>query len=287
MSIMSLGYVGMESADPKEWARYSIDVLGAPVSRTEADGTIYIRVDERCFRIAIHPGTDGRLRYMGWELADAAALEQAARNLDKHGLKYTRGDKEECIRRGVLDFIAVDDPEGLRNELFFGGNISAEPVRPTRDISGFVALGHLVLGARDIKRSERFYTEILGLKVSDYIDFPYGDGHISAVFLRCLDGREHSLAIQDLGEGLHHALLEVRTMDDLGKTMDACMEHGVTIAESLGRHSNDLMISFYMVSPNGVQIECGHGGIKVDDATWRVRHMNAGSLWGHRTAAAT
>jgi extradiol dioxygenase len=285
MTVMSLGYLGMEAADPKAWGAYATDILGAPLGRVETDGTHYVRLDERSFRIAVHPGRDGKLSYIGWELADASTLERLVETLQQHKLPFTRGSQAECERRGVMGLVAVQDPAGVRNELFYGSDISAEPLRPTRDnLSGFVALGHVVLGAQDIKAVERFYTDVLGFKVSDYIEFPYGDIDLSVVFMRCGDGREHSLALQNLGEGLHHALVEVKSIDDVGRTLDLCMDKGVRIAESLGRHANDGMISFYMDSPNGVQMECGFGGIKVDDATWRVRRMNVGSIWGHRVA---
>ena len=45
-------------------------------------------------------------------------------------------------------------------------------------------LGHLVLTVRDVKKSAEFYTEIVGLTVSDWISD-------QMVFLRCQSGHEH------------------------------------------------------------------------------------------------
>jgi hypothetical protein len=42
------------------------------------------------------------------------------------------------------------------------------------------------------------------------------------------------------------------------------------------------MVSFYMRSPAGFEIEYGFGARTVDDATWKVQHHHAGSMWGHR-----
>ena len=39
---------------------------------------------------------------------------------------------------------------------------------------------------------------------------------------------------------------------------------------TLGRHTNDLMTSFYVRTPSGFEIEYGTGGLVVDDDTWEV-----------------
>ena len=51
---------------------------------------------------------------------------------------------------------------------------------------------------------------------------------------------------------------------------------------TLGRHTNDLMTSFYAKTPSSFMIECGWGGREIDPATWRPVEMHHGpSLWGH------
>jgi hypothetical protein len=51
-------------------------------------------------------------------------------------------------------------------------------------------------------------------------------------------------------------------------------------ATTLGRHSNDQMVSFYVVT-SGFEVEYGGGGRLVDDATWQVQRHDRGGLWGH------
>ena len=48
-----------------------------------------------------------------------------------------------------------------------------------------------------------------------------------------------------------------------------------------GRHSNDQMFSFYVVTPSGWPIEVGWGAIAVDEETWHVIHHSVPSSWGH------
>ena len=80
-------------------------------------------------------------------------------------------------------------------------------------------------------------------------------------------------------------MIEVGEVDDVGRTYDLCQAGAAPVTLTLGRHSNDLMTSFYMRAPNGVEVEVGCGGRLVDDATWRVTRMDAASLWGHKPVA--
>ena len=51
---------------------------------------------------------------------------------------------------------------------------------------------------------------------------------------------------------------------------------------SLGRHTNDMMTSFYVRTPSGFEIEYGTGGLLVDEENWKVETYDATSFWGHR-----
>ncbi len=142
-------------------------------------------------------------------------------------------------------------------------------------------MGHLVVTAEDPDDLASFYTDVLGFRISEYMEF--GGGRI--VFLHC-NPREHSLAIVDPGLGvppgqLHHIMVEVNSMDDVGRAYDMCLEGAAPLILSLGRHSNDLMTSFYLQTPSGFAFEYGYGGLEIDESTWQVRHYTAPKLWGH------
>jgi hypothetical protein len=42
------------------------------------------------------------------------------------------------------------------------------------------------------------------------------------------------------------------------------------------------MVSFYVMTPSGFEVEYGWGGRLVDDATWIVQRHDRGTLWGHK-----
>ena len=41
------------------------------------------------------------------------------------------------------------------------------------------------------------------------------------------------------------------------------------------------MLSFYMRTPAGFEVEIGCDGRRVDDETWVVNHFTGGDEWGH------
>jgi extradiol dioxygenase len=280
MKISSLGYVGVASPRAKEWERFGPEILGTPLWTEPTDGSVYLRLDERAYRIAVHPGTRDELQYVGWEVAGPTALDEAVADLGRAGFEARRGSVDDCRRRYVEGLVTFRDPWGIRHEFFYGQR-SLMSFRPTRDISGFVTaelgLGHLVLLLPDLAAATRFIVDVLGFRVSDFIDLP-----VPLAFFHC-NPRHHTIAVGETGPvvGLHHIMLEVKDLNDLGTTYELCRKQGVQFSMDLGRHSNDRMLSFYVRTPGGFEIEYGWGGLLIDDSTWQVLRLPKPSYWGH------
>lgn len=278
--VTQLGYVGLGVSDIAAWEPFATEILGLQLGEKLADGALLLRMDDNHYRIAVHPGGDDDLAYQGWQVADEHALTEMIDQLRTAGTAVTMGTAEDAAARRVRGLIRFEDPDGFVNEVFYGPRTDYDqPFLSPRGVSGFVTgelgLGHTNIFAQDIERSVRFYRDVLGLRLSDYIR--------TAAFLHC-NPRHHSLAI---GQGprpkrMWHVMLQVQTIDDVGSTYYLCQEQGVPISVSLGRHTNDLMLSFYLTTPSGIDIEYGWGGRVVDDATWQVIYHEKGTLWGHQ-----
>jgi len=63
--------------------------------------------------------------------------------------------------------------------------------------------------------------------------------------------------------------------------LDRVEQNGVKLTLTLGRHVNDDMISFYMMTPGNFALEYGWGGITVDPKTWQTTQTKQVSIWGH------
>jgi hypothetical protein len=61
-----------------------------------------------------------------------------------------------------------------------------------------------------------------------------------------------------------------------------CIAAGAHISSSFGKHSNDFMLSFYVQTPGGFDLEFGCGGLQPDWKTWVPTHSLIPDLWGHR-----
>ncbi|NNF54062.1 MAG: 2,3-dihydroxybiphenyl 1,2-dioxygenase [Acidimicrobiales bacterium] len=279
MEIRGLGYIGITAEDIDEWRPYG-NMLGAMVSD---DGVgLRLRFDERPYRVVVGKGTGG-LAFAGWELPDSDALENAVAELTAAGFTTDRGSVDECQLRNVRGLVRTTDPGGFALELFHGPVLDHKLFVSPSGVSGFTTgahgMGHIVLGTPQLEESVDFYINLLGFRVSDYWR-PGGD---DVVFLRC-NRRHHSLALVPASEPvLYHFMVEARTLDDVGHTLDRHIDSGIPISMSLGKHTNDQMVSFYSRSPSGFDVEFGCGGLLVDDATWTVTQITKPSFWGHRS----
>ncbi len=279
MDIRALAYVGIEATDVAAWQSFGEEVLGMPSSRVGDDGSrLLLRMDERSYRFDIRKGTEDRLARMGWEVSSAAALREAEKELRSAGVSVEHGSADDARERGIVDFIQFDDPAGNRLELFYGQEADFRPLVLTRPMSGYLTgemgMGHAVIGIKNYRECMDFYVNTLGFRVSDtFKNF--------IAFLHC-NPRHHSIALVETDEpGLRHIMLETETIDDVGMAMDLAKTRGC-MTRTLGRHTNDKAVSFYLETPGGWEIEYGWSGQQVDDEVWIVRQL-AGptSLWGH------
>jgi 3,4-dihydroxy-9,10-secoandrosta-1,3,5(10)-triene-9,17-dione 4,5-dioxygenase len=76
-------------------------------------------------------------------------------------------------------------------------------------------------------------------------------------------------------------MVEVSSLDEVGRAMDRAKAGGYPILASLGRHVNDNMCSFYVVAPGGIAVEYGYDGMLVDWDTYTPTVSTEGDHWGH------
>jgi 2,3-dihydroxybiphenyl 1,2-dioxygenase len=285
MAVSQLAYLGIGVSDMGAWKTFATDILGMQIIERADDGTVYLRMDENHHRIALHPSGEDDVLYIGLQTPTMAAYDGTKAALKAAGVSVTQGTQAEIAHRRLIDFVKFETG-GLPFELSIGPNTRWDPpFQPARPMSGFktgsLGFGHVVLRSTDRDESAGLLTKALGFRVSDYIN--------TMVFLHCNE-RHHSIAFQpsipDLPRSrdkkLWHFMLETDTLDDVGTALDLATRAGVPVVSSLGRHSNDQMVSFYMSTPSGFEVEYGWGGRLVDDAVWQVQRHDRGTIWGHK-----
>jgi 3,4-dihydroxy-9,10-secoandrosta-1,3,5(10)-triene-9,17-dione 4,5-dioxygenase len=305
MKLHGLGYIGFTMPEPSTWLTFGTGVLGMMPARAlpgerfgspmplgigadsagtgvAPDGSVYLKMDDRQWRVAIHPGETTGIAYLGFEVSDPTALAAAMTEIEATGTPVNRGTAEEASARGVQGLVWCTDPSGNRVELFHGPVVDRNFVSPfgVEFLTGELGLGHALLLVADMDASLGFYCGVLGFKRTDFI--PAGPG-MSLQFLRCTK-RHHTIGLVHVApiNGVHHLMVEVTSIDEVGAALDRAVDAGYTITKTLGRHLNDRMVSFYLKDPLGFDVEVGYDGLLVDDATWCEREVTGGEPWGHR-----
>ncbi|MEU3609620.1 VOC family protein [Streptomyces sp. NPDC035033] len=294
MDIRALGYLRLETTRPDEWRRYTLDLLGMTEAAGSTDDALLLRLDDRAYRIEIRTGESDRLLAAGWELAGARALAEAAAALEAAGVAVKTADAAECAERRVQGLIHLADPCGNPLELYWGQAQDHTPLATpygNRFVTGDLGLGHVVLPVPDAEAALDFYENLLGFQLRDSMKLPpqavptateQRDFHL--MHFLSPNRRHHSLGLYPgaLPPGIVHFMVELETLDDVGLGLDRMHAAGIPIASTLGRHTNDRMVSFYAQAPGGFQVEYGWDGLVVDPATWVAKEITADSVWGHR-----
>jgi 2,3-dihydroxybiphenyl 1,2-dioxygenase len=290
MSVTQLGYLGLSVSNVDEWERFATQILGLQANGREADGSLFLRMDENHHRFIVHPTGKDDLAYIGWEVATEEALQAMAAQLTAAGVAVQPGSPEDAEARRVAGLIKFADPSGIASEIFYGPLVTFDkPFQSPRPISGFKTgeqgLGHFVVWVDDFDRSLRFYRDVLGMRISDFVKFsPAPNVKLNIAFFHC-NPRHHTIAFTKLPQAskrLHHFMLQLNALDDVGSTYYLCQGQNVPITMNLGKHTNDHMVSFYLRTPSGFAVEYGWGAREVDDRVWQVQVHTSGSMWGHQ-----
>jgi 3,4-dihydroxy-9,10-secoandrosta-1,3,5(10)-triene-9,17-dione 4,5-dioxygenase len=278
IDIRSMGYARVASTDLDAWRHFGSKVLGLAEGRGPTEGNLYFRIDEVSARLVVFPSDEDRLECVGWELADHDALQTAREHLTKAGVEF-------------VEMIRFTDPFDNVFELFHGITYESRPVvtpYAAKFVTGDQGMGHVVIPVDDDVEALRFYRDVLGFRLRDSMSMPgefVGKEPGSKVWLRFLgvNPRHHSLAFLPMPNPSRcvHIMFEVEKLDDVGRALERVRKHKAPLSATLGRHMNDEMVSFYVRSPGGFDIEFGCEGLTVNDKRWVARESTAVSYWGH------
>ncbi|MBJ8345890.1 iron-dependent extradiol dioxygenase HsaC [Antrihabitans sp. YC2-6] len=292
MGLRSLGYMRIEATDMAAWREYGLKILGMVEGKGSDPNSLYLRMDDFPARLVISPGEQDRLTVSGWETANAAELQDIRDRLDSAGVPHKEGTAEQLRDRRVDELITFEDPSGNVLEAFHGAALEHRRVVSPyghKFVTGEQGLGHVVLSTKDDAAALTFYRDVLGFKLRDSMRLPPqmvgrpADGAPAWLRFFGCNPRHHSLAFLPMPtpSGIVHLMIEVENSDDVGLALDRALRKKVKMSATLGRHVNDLMLSFYMKTPGGFDIEFGCEGRQVKDESWIARESTAVSLWGH------
>ena len=150
--------------------------------------------------------------------------------------------------RGVIDVAGLNTPDVIA---------LTDTKTPMGMPFNITKLGHVVLKVRDLERSVKFYTEVMGFRVSD----AYPDTMIPGrmVFMR-FNTDHHGVALVGGAPGdsdnleLHHMAFEVGTLDEVLRARDHLIKHNVKM-EFDGRRRAGAQIAVEFRDPDNHMLE--------------------------------
>ena len=237
-----LGHVTFSTPDLSRQIDYYVTVLGLDVLHRDQDRAV---LATKQGQEAIVLECDGQPRLLGtsFEMSPGTDLGAVSKVLTEAGIRHERRSE---ATPGVSQSIAFSDPAGTRVELFADYRF-ASPGAPDRVIAP-LKLGHVANRVTDVHKQVKFYTELLGFRVSDWRMDVFA-------FLRCCPDH-HTINFLTHGDnGLHHVAFELKDWGEIHRACDHVARNKLSIEWGPARHVIGHNVACYHRNPDGLLIE--------------------------------
>jgi catechol 2,3-dioxygenase-like lactoylglutathione lyase family enzyme len=262
--IQEMGYAAYGVRDLDHAVEFFRNVCQLEVTERGGD-VVFLSGDERHHWVRLEQRAEPGLIRLGYRAASAAAVADVAGRLDRLGVPHRRVDDFAKDRvTGALRFRA---PDGVEYEIYEQMlTLPASPAPPR----GITCLLHAVIFVPDVAEAQAFYTDALGMLVSDRIE------EVIA-FLRCGNQYHHSLAVARGKPGqLDHVAILVDGIEDVLRFR----AHGLlkeALAGDVVKHVASSSVSVYLHDPaEGIGVEYCNGHGRIADESYGGRLLKAG-----------
>jgi catechol-2,3-dioxygenase len=197
IEVRRLGHATLTTPDLDRQVAYYTEIVG--LTLLERDSKRALLASKQGFEaVALEPGPPNALSRLAFQVAPGSDLAVLARELAKHGVK---SERRSGISPGVADALVFKDPKDTWIEVF--SDYVFAPEDPAQAGIMPLKLGHVAYRVNDVQHVVKFYTDVLGFRVSDW----HGD---TFAFLRC--GPDHHTVnfVFDEVPQLHHIAFEVK-----------------------------------------------------------------------------
>ncbi|HEY3059012.1 MAG TPA: VOC family protein, partial [Chloroflexota bacterium] len=226
--VIKLAHVGLNAVDLSRQAEFYNDKWGLePID--EFGREMFFRAEGPAHHVlTLHEHEASGLHHVALEVASADDIDRAYDELTAAGIDVVTPPAQE-LEPGIQKAIRFRDPDGFLVELVAGIDRVSDPFG-ARDVKP-QDLNHVVLNVRDLERSEQFYREQLGFKLTDRF--------IGGLSFWACNANHHSLAFGQAPNGLpafHHAAFEMKDWEDWIKAVFYAGERGIRRVWGPGRH---------------------------------------------------
>jgi len=237
-----LDHVKITSPQPAAMIDYYAKVLGGSTAELPGGDKLLAGAERR---LVVGQGEAGRVGYAAYALGDRARLAALRAHLEKQQVAIL-----PCPTPLLGDgAFAVADPNG--NIVAFGVGSNLPDAPPADKLPG--RLQHVVVTTDDIDGMIKFYTEVVGFRLSDRVKNE--DGDITAAFMRS-DDEHHSFAcFRSRARKFDHFCFETNEWNDIRDWADHLAKLHLPIGWGPGRHGPGNNLFFMLNDPDGNAFE--------------------------------
>jgi len=245
MEIGHLRSVGLFTPNLREHARFYSDVWGLQRVAEEADAVFLRGSGPEHFILSLHQRKSRGLHHIAYAVPNQEQIRRAAESLKSAGVEIVENPHFlNTPGRGYgLSFL---DPDGRHIEL------SSDVATHSDDWQSRIvepqSICHIVVNTPDLQRITRFYTELLGFRISDW------SGEQMA-FLRT-ESKHHNISFSAaLHASVNHVAYLVSGIDEVMKGISNLRKYAIEPAWGPGRHGPGNNVFCYFEDPYGYVAE--------------------------------
>jgi catechol 2,3-dioxygenase-like lactoylglutathione lyase family enzyme len=242
IKVKRLGHATLSTPDIEAQTDYYSGMLGLSVIERGKD-RVFLASKQGLEAIELVRGEPNQLKRLSFQIAPGSDLKEAAKQLQKDGLKC---ELRQGISPGVTHAVSFEDPKGTPIDLYAEYKFAKLDERPA--LFNIIKLGHVAYRVHDVQKITKFYTDVLGFRVSDW----RGDFF---VFLRCNPDHHSINFIIDETPQLHHIAFEVNDWSEIHKAVDHLAHNNVHLVWGPGRHVIGHNIATYHRNADLVRVE--------------------------------
>lgn len=212
--------------------------------------------------LRLEEGAPEGVNRVGYELVSDDSFEEVKKGLKAWGLEYEEGGDPAKDR--VQHWLRFTDPGGTAIELYRGMyERGVAPVNNGVTMEKFLHGGWETL---NFDQTTKFYQEVLGFNVSDWIGDKVG-------FFRANDNYHHSLVMLRSQRNLfNHFCVQVESLDDVMRFRNNALRHGVHLRDDVLRHAPSGSIGVYIKDvARGFAVEFCTGHPTIEDSGYEPR----------------
>jgi catechol 2,3-dioxygenase-like lactoylglutathione lyase family enzyme len=244
--VTEIRYVGYGVEDFEAERKFYVDDWGLE-EVASADGLAWLKAQgsDEHHVVRLHEADANSIEVIALAADSKADVDDLHSKVGAAGCKIIHGPRDIDAPGGGYGF-RFFSPDGLPFEI--SSDVARGEARPIERWEGIpIKISHIVLHSPDHQALVKFFTDVLGFKVSDWLgDF--------MCFLRC-NSAHHRIAILPGPACLNHVAYDMAGVDGMMRGLSRLKQRDIGVRWGPGRHTAGDNTFSYFTTPSGLAVE--------------------------------